>query len=220
MHQHLAHPPHDEAPPSLLDNLSDTLLNAFSKLRKPDERFIEIKEELDKFEEALAGVDRIEGRAKTRTNDLSNDYDNLAASIQGLAYLESGMTEALSRFEGSLMAFSTTLKSSASLTIDPFLDHMSALLAYSHAFRGVLRLRDQKQLDFEELSAYLTNCSVERDRLSAGLAASPGLGSYFKSKVDALRGADNESTRDQRIRKLDAKILEVNEPLNPSSFIA
>jgi sorting nexin-4 len=52
----------------LLDNVTDTLLNAFAKVRKPDERFIEIREELDKFEEALSGVDRIEARTRSRTS--------------------------------------------------------------------------------------------------------------------------------------------------------
>ena len=66
MHQHLAHPPAPEPPPSLLDNLSDTLLNAFAKVRKPDERFVEVKDGLDKFEEGLTGMKRIEDRTKTR----------------------------------------------------------------------------------------------------------------------------------------------------------
>lgn len=144
-----------------------------------------------------------------RPTDLSNDYDSLSASIQGLAYLESGITEPLSRFEQSLLDFSGTLRTSTTKTIDPFLYHLSSLLAYSHAFRGVLKLRDQKQLDFEELSAYLSSVTSERDRLAAGLAAGPGIGSYLKSKVDAFRGGDNDFGRDSKIVRLDAKIKEV-----------
>lgn len=68
MHQY-SHPPNspNNEDGSILDNVTDTLLNAFAKLRKPDERFVEIKEELDKFDEALSGVDRIEIRARSRT---------------------------------------------------------------------------------------------------------------------------------------------------------
>ncbi|KAG1843777.1 hypothetical protein DFJ58DRAFT_853524 [Suillus subalutaceus] len=40
MHQHLAHPPGPEPTPGLIDNISDTLLNAFACIRKPDERFL------------------------------------------------------------------------------------------------------------------------------------------------------------------------------------
>lgn len=209
MHQHVTHPPVEDASPTLLDSFSDTLLNAFSKLKKPDERFVEMREELDKFEEALSGVDRIEARSKTRTNDLSTDYDSFSTAIQSLAHLESGITEPLAKFEYSLYEFSSTLRNVAEATLDPFLDHLTSLLSYSASFRTVLKLRDQKHLDFEELSAYLSTLSVERDRLAAGMSAGQGIGSYLKTRVDALRGQDQQYGRESRIVKLEAKIKEV-----------
>lgn len=77
-----------------------------------------------------------------------------------------------------------------------------------------MKLRDQKQLDFEELSDYLSGVTQERDRLSAvisGHAGSTGLGlsAYLKDKVDSLRGADDDRSRVEKMRKLDVKIKEV-----------
>lgn len=89
------------------------------------------------------------------------------------------------------------------------------MLAYSHANRAVLKLRDQKQLDFEELSAYLSAITVERDRLAAvisGRAGGTGLGltAYLRDKVDSITGRDDDQMRVQRMKKLDAKIKEVS----------
>ena len=103
------------------------------------------------------------------------------------------------------------------VTTDPFLVHLHSLLQYSHANRAVLKLRDQKQMDFEELSEYLSAVTAERDRLAAvisGRAGSTGLGlgAYIKDKVDALRGQDDDRARVERMRKLDAKIKEVCHP--------
>jgi sorting nexin-4 len=86
---------------------------------------------------------------------------------------------------------------------------------YSHANRAVLKLRDQKQLDFEELSDYLSGVTSERDRLAAvisGHAGSTGLGigAYLKDRVDAIRGADDDRSRVAKMRKLDVKIKEVS----------
>ena len=86
---------------------------------------------------------------------------------------------------------------------------------YSHANRAVLKLRDQKQLDFEELSDYLSGVTSERDRLAAvisGQAGSTGLGlgAYLKDRVDAIRGADDDRSRVEKMRKLDIKIKEVS----------
>jgi hypothetical protein len=68
MHQHIAHPPTAEAPQGIIDNLSDTLLNAFARVRKPDERFTDMREHVDKFEEGLNVSERIWQRIRSRTS--------------------------------------------------------------------------------------------------------------------------------------------------------
>lgn len=71
-------------------------------------------------------------------------------------------------------------------------------------------------MDFEELSDYLSGLTTERDRLAAiirGQAGSTGLGlgAYLRDRVDALRGADDDRSRVEKMRKLDAKIKEVSD---------
>lgn len=51
-----------------MDSLSDTFINAFSKVRKPDARFVDMGEELERFEEGLTGVERLVGRGKNRVD--------------------------------------------------------------------------------------------------------------------------------------------------------
>lgn len=74
MHAHNSHPPGAEAagPTGILDSLSDTLLNAFTKVRKPDERFLEMREGIDKFEEGMSGTERVILRNRTRTSGESS----------------------------------------------------------------------------------------------------------------------------------------------------
>lgn len=209
-HKHTAHPADPESPAGLLDNISDTLLNAFVKMRKPDERFVEMKHRLDQFEEGLASIERLGARSKTRLGDLSGDYEDLATSVQGLGYLESGITDPLSRFERALIEFGHTVRDNSGAATDPFLEHLHSLLAYSTVFRGVLKLRDQKQLDFEELSTYLSNVVSERDRLAGGFGYGMGIGNYFKEKVESFRGGEVDGSREVKIAKLDVKIKEVS----------
>ena len=99
-------------------------------------------------------------------------------------------------------------------TTEPFLIQLRSLISYSRANKAVLKLRDQKQLDFEELSNYLSGVTLERERLAAvisGRAGSTGLGlgSYLRDRVDALRGADDDRNRVERMKKLETKIKEV-----------
>ncbi|KAJ3556521.1 hypothetical protein NM688_g1986 [Phlebia brevispora] len=207
MHQHIAHPPGPENSSGVLDSISDTLLNAFSRVRKPDERFLSMREGVDKFEDGVTHSERLWNRVRNRTNDggtetgedLTGDYHDLAVAVQGLGFLESGITDPLNHFSNTLLEFSALLR------------HL-----YSHANRAVLKLRDQKQMDFEELSDYLSGLTSERDRLAAvisGRAGSTGLGfgAYLKDRVDALRGADDDRSRVEKMRKLDGKIKELQD---------
>jgi sorting nexin-4 len=69
MHQHVAHPPGpDGSKSSLIDNISDTIVNAFSRVRKPDERFLSMREGVDKFEDGLGLSERLWTRVRARTN--------------------------------------------------------------------------------------------------------------------------------------------------------
>ncbi|WVQ79108.1 sorting nexin-4 [Cryptococcus sp. DSM 104549] len=213
-HHHIAHPP-PESHTSLIDSLSDTFINAFSRVRKPDARFVEMAEELERFEEGLTSVDRLVGRGKNRVDDLASDYQDMAAAYQGLGYLESGITEPLNRFAEKMLDFSALMKHMNQSTVEPFLIQSHSLLAYSASHRNVIKLRDQKQLDFEELSAYLSAIVSERDRLAAlssGHSGAPvGLSTYLRDQVDKLRGTDDIHTRRERMRKMDGKIKELQE---------
>lgn len=51
---------------SVFESLSDTLLNAFTKIKKPDERFIEMKDTIDKLEDNLNTVERLYSRISKR----------------------------------------------------------------------------------------------------------------------------------------------------------
>ena len=68
MHQHVAHPPGPESSTGVIDSISDTLLNAFSRVRKPDERFLAMREGVDKFEEGIVVSERLWNRVRSRTN--------------------------------------------------------------------------------------------------------------------------------------------------------
>lgn len=120
----------------MLDSLGDSLvhLTQGSKVRKVDERFEALREEVERFEFGLSGMERGTGRLKGRTNgtsdlstssrkfvrrltfwwivcasDLGKDYEDLSRSIRALGLLESGMTDPLNQFAERLDSFSDVL---------------------------------------------------------------------------------------------------------------
>ena len=87
-----------------------------------------MRDGVDKFEEGLTNTDRVWNRVRTRTNgtfdpyqggsevlirggsDLTADYHDLAVAVQGLGFLESGITDPLNHFSNTLLEFSAILR--------------------------------------------------------------------------------------------------------------
>lgn len=74
MHSHISHssalsqggPNVDAQSGGIFDSLSETLLNAFSRVRKPDEKFEGMRERLERLEEGLGGTERVILRSRAR----------------------------------------------------------------------------------------------------------------------------------------------------------
>lgn len=165
------------------------------------------------------------------TQDLAGDYEELANAFEGLAYLESGITDPLNRFASTCNDWSRIMRSTTGQSTDELSAHLHAILSYSAAHRSVLKLRDQKQLDFEELTDYLSSVVSERDRLASlsspygaghghGGVRGAGITGYLKDKVDHLRGVDEERTRVERMARLDGRIKELQDAVTLSHDVS
>ncbi|KAG0171292.1 intercellular trafficking and secretion [Apophysomyces sp. BC1034] len=198
-------------PASVLESLSDTLLNAFAKVKKPDERFLSMKDCIDKFEDNLGTVERLYARISKRQYDLQQDYASFANSIHGLSALETNITHPLLQFADTTKLYVEAMKEMTNNEELLFLNDVHELLAYCHAAKAVLRTRDQKQVDFEALSAYLQQAIHERDRMrhpgrSFHNRGSVNFTEFMTDRINEVRGVDIESARRDKITRLDRKI--------------
>ncbi|OBZ83339.1 Sorting nexin-4 [Choanephora cucurbitarum] len=209
---------HIPASSSLLDSISDTLVNAFAKLRKPDERFESMKENIHRLEENLNTVERLYMRINKRQQDLQNDYQSFANCIQGLSSLESNITNSLCRFADVSRAYAKAMKEMAEKEELQFLNEIHELLAYCHAAKEVLKARDQKQLDFEALSIYLqqTEILLERTQYPGRKFNDRGVGiggiyisDYVTDKLNEVRGVNIQKARQEKLKRLEQRIKEL-----------
>ena len=73
----------EQGPVGVFDNFTDAFINAFTKVHKPDKRFIEVREKSDKLDEDLGHVEKIVARVARREGDLETDYKDLAEQSKG-----------------------------------------------------------------------------------------------------------------------------------------
>ncbi|KAK4100738.1 hypothetical protein N658DRAFT_450828 [Parathielavia hyrcaniae] len=202
----------------VFDSFADSFMNAFTKVHKPDRRFIEVKETTDKLDEDLNNVEKVVARVARREADLETDLKDLAEQFQKLITLEPGVESAVHAFAASVEDTAAGLKKLKDHTDQDYLSSLRDMVAYSGALKALLRAREQKQLDYEQLTEYLNKATAERDALasggghgyySSGGGPLAGAGGFIRSKIEDVRGVDHEQARRDRQRKLELRIDEL-----------
>ena len=200
----------EQAAARVFDNFADTFVNAFTKVHKPDRRFIEVREKSDKLDEDLGHVEKIVARVARREGDLETDYKDLAEQFQKLINLEPGVEPSVHAFSATVEDTSAGIRTLKEHTDQDYLGSLRDMQAYSTAVKNLLKAREQKQLDFEQLTEYLTKSTSDRDILAApGNGGHTGPGGFIRSKIEDVRGVDHEQSRRERLRRLELRIEEL-----------
>ncbi|KAL7790045.1 hypothetical protein V8C37DRAFT_385257 [Trichoderma ceciliae] len=194
----------------VFDNFADTFINAFTKVHQPDRRFIEVKEKSDKLDEDLGHIEKVIARVARREGDLETDFWDLAEQFQKLITLEPGIEPAVHAFAASIEDTATHLRQLKDVTDQDYLGSLRDMQAYSLALKNLLKAREQKQLDYEQLTEYLNKSTSERDSLRSGHGASSGPGGFIRAKIEDVRGVDHEQARRERTRKLELRVEELS----------
>ncbi|CAO3568271.1 unnamed protein product [Mortierella alpina] len=205
-----------------LDTIGDALLNAFAKIKKPDEKFVAMRDEVDKLEENLQGLEKLEQRILKRQEELEGDYREFGGAVAGLGNLETGITEPLHRFAHTVASYAKVLNDLSTREDAEFLSQIHECLAYCNSVKSVLKLRDQKQLDFEELSDFLQQQVSERDRLMSNgrLGGSASIGGFFQQKMDEIKGVDQERAKQEKLKRVAERIHELEDAVEKSNDIS
>ena len=197
----------------MFDGLTDTFLNAFSKVHKPDRRFIEVRDRADKLDEDLTHVEKIIARVVRREADMESDYSDLSKEFLKIVELEPELEPTIRAFSTGVKETSNGLRALKEHTDQDYLSSLRDMEAYIAAVKQLLKTREQKQLDFEGLMEYRERASMERDHIASAPAGSTGLGGptgFLRSKIEDVRGVDHEASRRERVRKLEHKIDVLN----------
>ena len=195
----------EAASSSVLETWTDSFLNAFTKPHKTDKRFQDVSDRCTKLETDLGTVSKTVARVAKRESDLELDYADLATQFQKLAALEPGVQDELTKFATSVNSTSEGWKGLKEHTDQNYLGSLRDMESYTASLKSLLKTREQKQLDFEGLTDYLTKAAYERDTL-ASHGGSVGASGFLRQKIEDVRGVDHEQSRRERQRKLEVQI--------------
>jgi sorting nexin-4 len=194
-------------------------VNAFSRLKKPDERFLELYEYAVKLEENLTTIDKFSGRLHAHEHELMTEFNLLANSALQLKQADPGVDKVVDAFVVALYGHVESLEAKLQCEDEYYFTLLDEYLVYIRHAKDVLRVRDQKQIDFEELTELLNQQITERDRIRQQKDTGSGITGYLYEKYEGIKGVDHERARVERLAKIESKIKELDQAVKESSDI-
>ncbi|SCU86678.1 LAME_0D07206g1_1 [Lachancea meyersii CBS 8951] len=205
------------------EEVSDTFMNAFKSVHNQTEEFVEIKEKSDKLDHNVSKIDKVFHRVVKRQDSISEDYLKFSAHLQDLQELVSNNSaedEALRSkvklFNEGVSQLSYGLKDLSKFLEYEYIVDLKDLEHYIDSVNQTVKIKDQKQIDYEELSNYLTRSINEKNNLISGY----GGGNFFTSKLEELAGINQEAARREKISKLEAKVTSLTGEVDNAKEVA
>ena len=94
----------------VFDNIGDALFSAFTKVRKPDPKFLEMKQKADKLEENLSGIEKLQSKTIKIESDLGDKLKLVGAATVSMSNMETQMMSPLSALGTRLENYADFLK--------------------------------------------------------------------------------------------------------------
>lgn len=124
--------------------------------------------------------------------------------------METPLGEVLNSVGTTVSQYGRNLKFKIDQSDEEYLGNVHDYLHYCSQVKSVLRIRDQKQVDYEELVHYLEKTTQERDE-TARYGHASGLFGMIKGKMDELKGTNLQLKKQERVQRLEKKIVELQQ---------
>lgn len=219
--------------PNNKEEVTDSFMNAFKSVHIQNEAFIEIKDKNDKLDHTINKLDKIFHKVVKKNDIISEDYSKLGTNLQDLKELVNSsnktinksylindndikLCENLKLFNDGIIQLSYGISDLNKYLDYEYLVDLKDLEHYIDSMRQLVKLKDQKQIDYEELNEYLSKSVKNRDNLISGYGGS----NFFTNKLEEIAGINQESSRREKISKLENKINSLGSELESAKKIA
>lgn len=207
------------SPDGVLDQLSDTLLNAFSKAKNQSKEMIEARERADRFEHAISMIDKAATHLVKHEGSLNADLSDMSKQATRLAALDKGVSKEFDILSRTSKALSDAFGELHNSNDAQFAGALKDMTRYVKALKQMLKQREQKQIDYEALVDYLRRTEQDFATIQSGnTSTSPS--SFLRTKVNDLRGVDKEQSRQARQHRLEMRMSELRIEANRAKQVS
>lgn len=175
---------------NVFDSVGEAFMNAFTKLKKPDERFVGVLKEIEVYESNMNSLEKEEAKAVKQMEELGALFDVFGNDLCTLLSMEALVRNREDNSLGTVFIESgKSVRDLAQKENNELLGSLLDQLGYVQSIRETLKQRDQKQIDFESLSEYAVQLEGEKlSLMSRGNSSGASLGNFLRDKYEELKG--------------------------------
>jgi len=202
---------------TVLDGISDSIVNSFSKIKNANEKFVKAKEKLDRLEVNLQHVEKLHSNIIKQEKSIENHMNEFALAAEKFGETDADLESIANEFSNTLRSVSKNIGEKASKEENVYVGNIKGYINYCQSYKDTLKARDQKQMDYEGLSSYLKSYNDELKKYESNPAhISSGITSFVSRKFDEMKGNDPKSRREEKMDNLRKKIEELNPEVQKS----
>ncbi|KAH3679929.1 hypothetical protein WICMUC_000672 [Wickerhamomyces mucosus] len=195
--------------------ITDVFINAFKTANQQSKEFIAIKERSDKLDENINRIDKIFQKILKRYGDLEQDYFDFSYQIKKISQLEPELELPFIKFSDGLNSLSLGFANLKNFLDNDYLISLKDLEHYISSIKNLIKLKDQKQIDYEALSEYLNRSIGDKEALVHG-----GGTNFFTNKFEEMTGQNHDLNKREKIHKLENRIERLTKELENSKKVS
>ncbi|ORX43297.1 hypothetical protein BCR36DRAFT_361394 [Piromyces finnis] len=204
---------------TMLDGISDSIVNSFSKIKNVNEKFVKAKEKLDRLEVNLQHVEKLHTNIIKQEKLLENHMNEFAIAAEKFGETDTDLESIVKEFSNTLHSVSRNYGEKVSKEENSYIENIKGYINYCQSYKDTLKARDQKQMDFEGLSSYLKSYDNEYKKYENNPAhISSGITSFVSRKYDEMKGTDPKLRREEKMNNLQKKIEDLKPEVEKSEL--
>jgi len=202
---------------TVLDGISDSIVNSFSKIKNTNEKFVKAKEKLDRLEVNLQHVEKLHSNIIKQEKSIENHMNEFALAAEKFGETDADLEAIVNEFSNTLRNVSKNIGEKANKEESIYIGNIKGYINYCQSYKDTLKARDQKQMDYEGLSNYLKSYDDELKKYENNPAhISSGITSFVSRKYDEMKGTDPKQRREEKMIRLQKKIDELKPEVEKS----
>jgi len=202
---------------TMLDGISDSIVNSFSKIKNTNEKFVKAKEKLERLEVNLQHVEKLHTNIIKQERSLESHMNEFAIVSEKFGDTDTDLEAIVKEFSNTLQNVSKNYGEKASKEESSYIENIKGYINYCQSYKDALKARDQKQMDYEGLSNYLKSYDDEYKKYENNPAhISSGITSFVSRKYDEMKGTDPKLRREEKMNNLQKKIEDLKPEVEKS----